>query len=118
MLSTLATSSATATPTAPVEKFRKDYKVPDYSIQSVDLTFKIFEGHTQVRGMPILCSNQFTPLFSPEVLKVLSSLKIKRRSGVSSAAPLRLDAEDLAVNNLKIDGKEISSGYLPFDTYI
>jgi hypothetical protein len=32
----------------PVEKFRKDYKLPDYFTHSVDLTFKIFSGHTQV----------------------------------------------------------------------
>ena len=39
----------TTTPAAPVEKFRKDYKVPNFSIHAVDLTFKIFNGHTQVR---------------------------------------------------------------------
>ena len=32
----------------PVEKFRKDYKVPDFAIHSVDLTFKIYSSHTQV----------------------------------------------------------------------
>jgi hypothetical protein len=38
----------TSAPAAPVEKFRKDYKVPDYAIHKVDLIFKIFDGHTQV----------------------------------------------------------------------
>ena len=47
-LSSVATATAPA-PSAPVEKFRKDYKAPDYSIRTVDLTFKIFKGHTQVR---------------------------------------------------------------------
>jgi hypothetical protein len=32
----------------PVEKFRKDYKVADYAIYNVELTFKIFKGYTQV----------------------------------------------------------------------
>jgi hypothetical protein len=44
---TVATTS-TAAPAMPLEKFRKDYKVPDYSIRTVDLTFKIFQGYTQV----------------------------------------------------------------------
>ncbi len=43
---TVATAT-TAAPAMPLEKFRKDYKAPDYSIRSVDLTFKIFKGHTQ-----------------------------------------------------------------------
>ena len=47
-LNSMATTSTPATQAAPVEKFRKDYKVPDYSIQTVELTFKIFNGHTQV----------------------------------------------------------------------
>ncbi len=51
-------TTATTAPTAePEEKFRKDYKVPDYSIQTVDLTFKIFKGHTQVEM--VLCFEYF-----------------------------------------------------------
>ena len=46
-LNTIATATAPVA-AAPVEKFRKDYRVPDYSIRTVDLTFKIFKGHTQV----------------------------------------------------------------------
>jgi hypothetical protein len=45
----IVATAAAAVAAAPVEKFRKDYKVPDYSIGTVDLTFKIFKGHTQVR---------------------------------------------------------------------
>ena len=41
-------SASVAAPAAPVEKFRKDYKPPDYSIRTVDLTFKIYKGQTQV----------------------------------------------------------------------
>lgn len=47
-LGTVATTSAPVA-AAPVEKFRKDYKFPDYSVRTVDLTFKIYKGHTQVR---------------------------------------------------------------------
>jgi hypothetical protein len=49
ILSTMATAS-TKDSSAPVEKFRKDYKMPDYSIANVELTFKIFKGYTQVQA--------------------------------------------------------------------
>ena len=49
ILSAMTTTSATEI-SAPVEKFRKDYKVPDYSIVNVELTFKIFKGQTQVQS--------------------------------------------------------------------
>ena len=49
-LRTVATAS-TAAPAMPLEKFRKDYKAPDYSIRTVDLTFKIFKGYTQASSI-------------------------------------------------------------------
>ena len=36
-------------------------------------------------------------------------MKVKRRSDVPSNTPLRLDAEDLVLNAIKIDGKELTS---------
>ena len=51
-LSSLSAMTTTSTKeiAAPVEKFRKDYKAPDYLIANVELTFKIFKGHTQVQA--------------------------------------------------------------------
>ena len=47
--SSTTASASTKELSPPVEKFRKDYKVPDYSISTVELTFKIFKGYTQVK---------------------------------------------------------------------
>ena len=33
------------------EKFRKDYKFPDFEIKTVELTFQIFNGHTEVHSL-------------------------------------------------------------------
>jgi hypothetical protein len=49
-ISSAMTATSTTEISAPVEKFRKDYKVPDYSIVNVELTFKIFKGQTQVHS--------------------------------------------------------------------
>lgn len=43
------TMASAATTEAPVEKFRRDYKVTDHVVKTVDLTFKINPGQTQVR---------------------------------------------------------------------
>ncbi len=49
--SALSMATAAAAPkAAPMEKFRKDYKPVDHVIKTVDLTFKIFDEKTQVRG--------------------------------------------------------------------
>mmetsp|Transcript_56272 Transcript_56272/g.138065 ORF Transcript_56272/g.138065 Transcript_56272/m.138065 type:complete len:875 (+) Transcript_56272:3098-5722(+) len=76
-----------AAPPAPVEKFRKDYKAPDFVINKVDLTFKIGDDSTQV----------------------LSSMQVDLRDGGDAKAPLRLDAEALKLNKIMIDGKELAS---------
>ncbi len=93
---------------APVEKFRKDYKLPDYFIHTVDLTFKIFSGHTQVR-IPSPFSLNLNPCGELWIFQVLSNLKVKRRSGVQPNSPLILDAEDLILNKVSIDGKDLTS---------
>ena len=67
---------------APVEKFRKDYKPTDYIVQDIDLTFKINDGSTTVVG----------------------KVKMNRREGVDASATMRLDAEDLDLKSVKIDG--------------
>jgi len=83
---TALSMSSVATPPAPVEKFRKDYKPTDYKIGELSLTFKIEDGETEVLG----------------------SLQVKRAEGVEEGASLRLDAEDLALKKISIDGRELS----------
>jgi len=78
--------STVSAPATPVEKFRKDYKPTDYRISELSLTFKIEDGATQVLG----------------------SLSVKRAAGVEEGAPLRLDAEDLKVNGVSVNGKALS----------
>jgi aminopeptidase N len=87
----LAGLKATATAVeAPVEKFRKDYKPTDYVAKNIDLTFQINDGST----------------------KVLGKVQMSRQAGVDASASLRLDAEDLDLRSVKIDGK-----LLPADRY-
>ena len=78
----LASLQATAV-VAPVEKFRKDYKPTDYIAKDIDLTFRINEGSTSVVG----------------------KIKVSRREGVPAAASLRLDAEDLDLKDVKVNGE-------------
>lgn len=52
---TALSMSAVSAPEAPVEKFRKDYQKPDYTIDDISLTFKIEDGATQVPCFPSLC---------------------------------------------------------------
>ena len=71
----------------PVEKFRKDYKAPDYWVHEVELTIKIHE----------------------EAAQVLSRLHVKRAEGASASAPLLLDGEELELAGVKLDGKALSA---------
>ena len=91
----------------PVEKFRKDYKVPDFAIHSVDLTFKIYSSHTQVCFFSQW--SKFTPDGPYSFGKVISLLHIKRNDHATTEAPLVLDAEDLVLNKLCINGNELSA---------
>jgi len=82
----MATSSAVATE-QPVEKFRKDYKEPDYWVRNVDLLIQIRDQQTTVTG----------------------KLKAERRQGAKESATLRLDAEDVEVVSVSLNGKPLSS---------
>jgi len=66
--------------------YLRDYTVSEFSIASVELTFRLFE----------------------EGVSVVSLMKMARRSD-SSDAKLKLDGEDLALKSLKLDGHELSS---------
>jgi hypothetical protein len=77
---------------APVEKFRKDYKPTDYVAKDIDLTFRINDGSTTVVG----------------------KVQMSRRDGVDASASLRLDAEDLDLRSVKIDGELLSADRYSF----
>ena len=81
---------STATVEVPVEKFRKDYKPTDFMAKDIDLTFQINDRATNVLG----------------------KVKMARREGVASSASLRLDAEDLDLQSVKVNGE-----VLPKDRY-
>lgn len=68
---------------APKTIHRKDYKTPDFLIDSVDLAFDIFEGRT----------------------RVLSKLNIQRNG--TNQAPLVLDGESLEIVSVNIDGRRL-----------
>mmetsp|Transcript_58256 Transcript_58256/g.137108 ORF Transcript_58256/g.137108 Transcript_58256/m.137108 type:complete len:874 (+) Transcript_58256:26-2647(+) len=72
----------------PVEKFRKDYKAPDYNVEQVALTFKLQESTTEVSAV----------------------LKVKRADAATDSSSFFLDGEDLVLNKISIDGAELDKG--------
>mmetsp|Transcript_88338 Transcript_88338/g.184603 ORF Transcript_88338/g.184603 Transcript_88338/m.184603 type:complete len:964 (-) Transcript_88338:158-3049(-) len=74
-----AAAPGEAPKTAPLEKFRKDYRQPNYWIREVQLDVKIFEGRTQVEA----------------------TLSCELNASVSSKGdPLILDGEDLTLKSV------------------
>ena len=67
-----------------VEKFLKDYKKPAFKIESVNLTFELFEEHTLVKN-------------------VMQIVKVDE-----SASELRLDATNLELLELRLNAMELS----------
>ncbi|CAI9291170.1 unnamed protein product [Lactuca saligna] len=76
----------------PKEIFLKDYKLPDYYFDTVDLSFSLGEETT------IVCAK----------ISV-----VPRVDGV--AAPLVLDGIDLKLISIKISGNELEEGYYHLD---
>jgi aminopeptidase N len=67
-----------ATPSA---IYLKDYRKPDYLIDTVDLEFDLQEGRTQVR----------------------SAMQVRRRKGVSESSPLVLDGQELELVSVSVN---------------
>jgi len=75
----------------------KDYKVPNYLIETVDLKFEIFENFT----------------------RVTSTAHFKRHPHGEKDAPLVLDGEELKLIRVELEGKELTSeNYLVTDTHL
>ena len=67
-----------ATPSA---IYLKDYRKPDYLIDTVDLEFDLQEGRTQVRSI----------------------MQVRRRKGVSESSPLVLDGQELELVSVSVN---------------
>jgi aminopeptidase N len=81
-------AQGSATQAAPVEKFRKDYRPLDFHILGLELDFQLFDDHARVE----------------------SRIRFERREGAPDAALLPLDAEDLQLLGLWLDGRELGEG--------
>ena len=75
----------TDAPTAPVRKFRKDYRSPDFTIDTVDLVFELGETYTTVRA------------------------KLTMRRLGAAGAELVLDGEELQTVSIQVDGEDLAA---------
>jgi len=79
---------------APVPIHLKDYAPPPFLIDSVDLDIELFEDHARVR----------------------SRLAISRNPGAAASnAPLVLDAEELELESVALDGRALAAGEYAVD---
>src|SRR5258708_36850694 len=74
---------------APVPIHLKDYAPPAFLIESVDLDVELFEDHARVRSRLALSRNP---------------------NAADSNAPLVLDAEELELQAVALDGRPLSAG--------
>src|SRR5258705_6280322 len=74
---------------APVPIHLKDYAPPAFLIESVDLDVELFEDHARVRSRLALSRNP---------------------NAADSNAPLVLDAEELELESVALDGRAPSAG--------
>src|SRR5258707_11348042 len=74
---------------APVPIHLKDYAPPAFLIESVDLDIELFEDHARVRSRLALSRNP---------------------KAADSNAPLVLDAEELELESVALDGRALSAG--------
>ncbi len=73
----------------PVTVYRKDYRSPEYTIETVDLDFELGEEHTTVRA-------------------VLGVRRAASPDGGAAGAPLVLEGEELDLRGLKVDGRALA----------
>ena len=81
------TDTATATPTRPTTKYRKDYQPPTHLVDTLELEFDLAEEHTRVRSKMTLRENP-------------------ARS--DAGGELVLDGEALELVSVTVDGEKIS----------
>ena len=76
----------------PVEKFRLDYRAPEFAVEHLHLEFRLAPEDTQVRATTRL-----------------------RRRIAGSTAPLVLDGRDLLTESLQLDGRELEEDEYTLD---
>ena len=80
---------STTTQDAPRAVHRADYRVPDFLVDTVDLTFALDPAATLVTSRPVVRRNPPAP---------------------TGAAPLRLDGEALTLVSVRLDGQALDAG--------
>ncbi|MCH2107000.1 MAG: aminopeptidase N [Planctomycetes bacterium] len=81
------TDAATATPTAPITKYRKDYQPPTHLVDTLELEFDLAEEHTRVRSKMTLRENPASD---------------------AEGGDLVLAGEDIELVSVSVDGAELS----------
>src|SRR5882672_599514 len=79
---------------APVTIYLKDYAPPAFLIDSVDLDIELFEDHARIRSRLALSRNP---------------------KAADSNAPLVLDAEELELESVALDGRALAAGEYTVD---
>src|SRR4051812_40233437 len=83
------------TDTSPKAIYLKDYKIPDYKVRDVELTFRIFDDHTEVTS---------------------KSHYLKNHSGKSD---LILNGENMILKSVALGGQSLKSDqYIVDDHYL
>lgn len=78
---------------SPAPKYRSDYTVPDYVIDTISLTFQLFKDHTVVTAV----SN------------------LHQHPDAADTVPLRLHGENLTLRQVQLDGATLSPGQYSVD---
>ncbi len=79
--------------TKPQAVYRKDYRPPAYTIETVDLDFDLGDAFTTVKA----------------------ALDVRRTADCPPGAPLELDGEDLDLRGVKVDGRALADGAYSLD---
>ncbi|MCM2277905.1 MAG: aminopeptidase N [Oligoflexia bacterium] len=82
-------SAPSSTPSQPQTVFLKDYRVPEFLVETIDLRFELSEEHTDVTA---------TVRF------------LRNPASTNPSAPLVLDGERLELRSLKLDGRPLAAG--------
>lgn len=77
----------------PRRVYRKDYRPPAYTIDTVALDFDLGDAFTTVKA----------------------ALDVRRTEGCPAGAPLELDGEDLELVAVKVDGRSLAAGEYSLD---
>ena len=104
-----------ATCDMPDLRVRQDYKAPDYVVHEVRLVIKIFEESAQVRACPAGWTRLHRQGGDMLAWQILSTLHVKRAASAPADAALILDAEELDLASVSVDGDVLPADGFVFD---